>query len=384
MYLREHQAKEILRAAGLPVPASQLAFTSREAAAAAQALGHCVVKAQVRAGGRGKAGLIAMAQTPDEAAAAAQRILGQSHQGEAVDRLLVESRLDIGQELYLGVVLDTTQAVPTALLSTKGGMDIEQVAAEHPDELYRVPLDPLQNGIPDPAPWRSLWQKAGLDAGLLDQAAQVTVQLIQLFFQTEAFTLEINPLVATRQGQIVAGDCKLIVDDAALFRHPEMQGFVEIDQDSLEARAQKLGVTYVPLDDRGSIGVMAGGAGICMTTMDEVAENGGAPVAFIDLGGGISEENMAKAIEIMLATPGINGLLLNVFGGINNCEIMARGVRRIWPRLREQVTLVIKMRGHSQEEGWGILQELGVPVVKHGTTTEAVNLLMERLKAAGK
>lgn len=384
MYLREHQAKEILRAAGLPVPASRLVFTPEEAAEAVSAIGPCAVKAQVRAGGRGKAGFIAMAQTPDEASAAAARMLGQTHQGETVDRLLMEARLDIAQELYLGVVLDTAQAAPMALLSTKGGVDIEQVAAESPDQLYRVELDPLQEGIADPAPWRSLWEKAGLAPQLLEQAAQLTVKLMGLFFQAEAFTLEINPLVVTKQGEIVAGDCKLIVDDAALFRHPDLRGFVEVDESSPEARAKKVGVTYVSLEKDGTIGVMAGGAGICMTTMDEVADSGGVPTAFIDLGGGISEENMAAALEIMLSTPGINGLIINVFGGINNCEIMARGVRRVWPQLREQVTLVIKMRGHSQEEGWAILQELGVPVVKHGTTSEAVKLLMDHLRAAGR
>ena len=199
------------------------------------------------------------------------------------------------------------------------------------------------------------------------------MRLTELFFQTDAFTLKINPLVVTRQGELVAGDCKLVVDDSALFRQPKLQAFVEIDESSPEARAQKAGVTYVPLDKKGSIGVMAGGAGICMTTMDEVIDAGGVPVAFIDLGGGISEENMAAALEIMLSIPGINGLIINVFGGINNCEIMARGVRRAWSYLRDQVTLVIKMRGHSQEEGWAILQELGVPVVKHGTTSEAVH-----------
>lgn len=379
MYLREHQAKEVLRAAGIAAPSSQVAFTPSEAAAAAQEIGPCVVKAQVRAGGRGKAGLIALAKSPEEAAAAAERILGQSHQGETVDRLLVEACLDIAQELYLGVVLDTAQATPKALLSSKGGVDIEQVAAEHPGDLYQVALDPLQEGIEDPEPWRRLWKEAGLEPEMLEQAAEITVRLMRLFFQAEAFTLEINPLVVTKQGKIVAGDCKLIVDDAALFRHRELAQYQEVDESSLEAQAQKVGVTYVALEESGTVGVMAGGAGICMTTMDEVADAGAVPAAFIDLGGGISEENMAAALEVMLATPGLDALLINVFGGINNCEIMARGVRRMWPRLKEQVTLVIKMRGHSQEEGWAILQELGVPVVKHGTTTEAVRLLMEHL-----
>ncbi|BEQ15128.1 succinate--CoA ligase subunit beta [Desulfoferula mesophila] len=380
MYLREHQAKEILRAAGLPVPESRVVFTPSEVAEAARAIGPCVVKAQVRAGGRGKAGLIALAQSPEEAAAAAQNILGQTHQGETVDRLLVEARLDIARELYLGVVLDTAQATPRALLSTKGGVDIELVAAERPGDLYQMNLDPLQEGIKDLAPWRKLWNQAGLDPDLQEQASKITVRLMELFFQAEAFTLEINPLVVTRQGRIVAGDCKLIVDDAALFRHPELARFKEVDENSLEARAQKIGVTYVALEENGTVGVMAGGAGICMTTMDEVADAGAVPAAFIDLGGGISEENMAAALEVMLATPGLDALLLNVFGGINNCEIMARGVRRMWPSLKDKVTLVIKMRGHSQEEGWAILQELGVPLIKDGTTTEAVRLLMERLE----
>jgi succinyl-CoA synthetase beta subunit len=205
-----------------------------------------------------------------------------------------------------------------------------------------------------------------------------------LFYRVDAFTLEVNPLVVTKQGDIVGADCKLILDDAALFRHPELQSYLEVDENSLEAKAQKVGVTYVGLDEKGSIGVMAGGAGICMTTMDEVADSGGVPAAFIDLGGGISERNMSEALDIMLATPGLNGLIINVFGGINNCEIMARGVKRVWPRLKDRVTLVIKMRGHSQEEGWAILEDLGVSVVKHGTTTEAVELLIRKLRAERK
>lgn len=327
---------------------------------------------------------MALARNCSEAFAAGERMLGKVHQGESVDRLLVESWLDIVQELYLGVVLDTDRALPLVLLSTRGGVDIEQVAAGHPAELIRTELDPLQTNVSNLAPWRDLWGKAGLAPRLLDETARITAGVIALFYQTEALTLEINPLVVTRQGQVLAGDCKLIVDDAALFRHPELQALVETDECSPEALAQKAGVTYVALEKGGTIGVMAGGAGICMTTMDEVADAGGTPAAFIDLGGGISEENMAAALEIMLSTSGVNALIINVFGGINNCEIMARGVRRAWLRLQDQVTLVIKMRGHSQEEGWRILAELGIPVVKHGTTTEAVRLLMDSMRAAEK
>lgn len=384
MYLLEYQGKKILRDAGFPVPPSEVVASPEEAAAAVESIGSCVVKAQVRAGGRGKAGFITVARSPEEGASVAREMLGRIHQGEIVDRLLVESLLDIARELYLGVVLDTNGASPLALLSTKGGVDIEQTAAAYPEDLYRVPLDPLQEDLPEPAHWQSLWEKAGLSPELLNSAANLTMKLAALFYRMDAFTLEINPLVVTRQGDILVGDCKLIVDDAALFRHPELQSFVEIDTNSPEARAQEIGVTYVGLDKDGSIGVMAGGAGICMTTMDEVADAGGKPVAFIDLGGGISEQNMATALDIMLSTSGINGLIINVFGGINNCEIMARGVKKAWPRLRDRVTMVVKMRGHSQEEGWAILEELGVAVVKHGTTTEAVNLLMDKLTAKRK
>ena len=382
MYLLEHQAKSVLRSKGLPVPLSEVVCFPEAAREAAQGIGPCVIKALVRAGGRGKAGFIALAQTPAEAYAAAQSMLGTAHQGDTVSRLLVESRLDIAQELYLGVVLDTDRAAPVALLSIKGGVDIETVAAEHPQELYRVELDPLHEGTPEIAYWSALWKKAGLANELPGKAAELTVKLLELFYHSDAFTLEINPLVVTKQDDIVAGDCKLIVDDAALFRHPELHRFMEVNPNALEARAQKAGVTYVSLEKNGNIGVMAGGAGICMTTMDEVADAGGMPAAFIDLGGGISEESMATALEIMLSTPGLHGLIINVFGGINNCEVMARGVQRAWPLLQDRLPLVVKMRGHSQEEGWSILQELGVPVVKHGTTTAAVKLLMDGIRAA--
>ena len=383
MYLLEYQAKEILRDAGVRIPPSLVAFSPKAAAEAAESIGPCVVKAQIRSGGRGKAGLIAAAEGPEAAAAAAGDMLGRIHDGDIVDRVLVESRLDIAQELYLGVVLDTDSAAPLALLSVRGGVDIEQTAALHPDDLCRVALDPLQEDLPAPAYWRQLWERAGLSGEQLHRAADAAEKVTALFYRVEALTLEINPLVVTRQGGLLAGDCKLIVDEAALFRHPELQGFVEVDEDSPEARAQKKGVTYVGLDSKGFIGVMAGGAGICMTTMDEVADAGGVPAAFIDLGGGISEHNMAAALEIMMSTPGLKGLIINVFGGINNCEIMARGVRQVWPLLRDRLTVVIKMRGHSQEEGWAILEDLGISVVKNGTTTEAVHLLMRNLVVHG-
>lgn len=383
MYLLEHQAKEYIRGAGLATPVFKVADSADRAETAVREIGGaCVVKAQVRAGGRGRAGLIRVVKTPEAARAAAAEMLGRVHQGEVVELLMVEERLDIAAELYLGLVLDSDRAAPLALISRRGGVDIETVARTDPEAVVRLELDPLA-GEPDAKAWIGAWQRAGLEAELVADAVEFSLDLERVFRASDAMTLEINPLAVTAGGRMVAADCKLITDDAADFRQPELAAFRPPAGKSLEERGAAIGVVYVSLNPGGTVGVMAGGAGLSMATMDEVTDAGALPAAFIDLGGGISEDNMAAAIRLMLATGGLKGLIINVFGGINNCQTMARGIRRVWDRINGRVELVVKMRGHSQDEGWAIVEELGVPVVKLGTTTGAVELLMDRLGNGG-
>jgi len=380
MYLYEYQAKKVVGDAGIPVPQNRLAFNPEEARQAAEEINKpSVVKAQVRAGGRGKAGLIKLVEGSQEAYSSAQDIFGKYHHGEMVEKVLVEEKLDIAKELYVSVVLDFNKAKPVVLISAEGGVDIEQIAESSPEAIIRVEVDPLEKATPEHK-WVEVWGKVGLRGKQLVKAASVTSKLLNLFYKVDAFTVEINPLVVTQAGDVIAADAKVIVDDSSLYRHPELNDYQEIGGNPLEIEATKLGVSYVPISSEGYIGIIAGGAGLSMATMDAVFEYGGIPTAFLDLGGGISEVGMAESLKLMLKTEGMQGIIINVFGGINNCEIMAKGIDRAYQEVKPQVPIVVKMRGHSQDEGWVIIEKLNIPIIKYGTTDEAIKLLLSRVK----
>lgn len=380
MYLYEYQAKKVFKDGGIPVPQNRLAFTPEEAMEAIQTINKpTVIKAQVRAGGRGKAGLIKLVKTPQEAYSSAQAIFGKYHHGEMIKRVLVEEQLDVAKELYVSVVLNFSKAKPVVLISTEGGMDIEQVATTNPEAIIRVEVDPLEKLIPEYR-WVEAWSKLGLKGKQLLKASRVTSKLVDLFYKVDAFTIEINPLVVTRGGDIIAADSKLIVDDSSLYRQPEFQKYQFLDSNPLEKEAAQVGVSYVPISNEGNIGIIAGGAGLSMATMDAVFEYGGIPAAFLDLGGGISEKGMAESLKIMLKTKDMQGIIINVFGGINNCEIMAKGIEGAYKEIKPRIPIVVKMRGHSQDEGWKILEKLNIPIIKYGTTDEAIKLLLSRVK----
>jgi len=380
MYLYEYQAKKVVGEAGIPIPINRLALNPEEAKKAVEEINKpSAVKAQVRAGGRGKAGLIKLVETPQEAYSSAQEIFGKVHHGETVEKVLVEEKLDVAKELYVSVILDAYQAKPLVLISAEGGVDIEEVAAKNPEAIIKVPIDPLEKLVLEHR-WLEAWGKAGLEGKVLTQAANITGKLLDLFYKIDAFTVEINPLVITKDGKVIAADSKVIVDDSSLYRHPELHDFKDLSTNPFEARAREIGVSYVPISDEGYIGIIAGGAGLSMATMDAVFEYGGVPAAFIDLGGGITEEGMAESLKLMLKTEGMKGIIINVFGGINNCEIMARGVERVYREGKPQIPIVVKMRGHSQDEGWAILQKLDIPIIKYGTTDEAIKLLLSKVE----
>ena len=380
MHLLEHQAKELIKSAGISVPRGEVAFTPKDAAQAAERIGPCIVKAQTRAGGRWKAGLIRPADSPEAAARVAKEVLGAVHEAETVTRVLVEERLEISREMYLGIILDFSKAHPLVLASFRGGVNIEEVAESDPDALARMDIDPLEQGIPE-SRWGEFWRQLGLDEGLIIDAKAIAARALELFYRTDALTLEVNPLAVTRPGSMIAADVKLIVDDAAMFRHEELKPYEEWDAGALEAEASQIGVTYVSLDPAGAVGIIAGGAGLSMATIDAIADAKVTPSAFMDLGGGISETGMAESIRIMLRTGNLEGILVNVFGGINNCEVLARGIARVYEDIGPEVSLVVKMRGHSQEEGWRMLDGLGIHVVKHGTTDDAVRVLVNKMSS---
>ncbi|MFZ5943186.1 MAG: ADP-forming succinate--CoA ligase subunit beta [Bacillota bacterium] len=379
MYLYEYQAKKVVGEAGIPIPVSRLALTPEEAKDAVQYINKpAVVKAQVRAGGRGKAGLIQTASSPEEALTSAKNIFGKTHHEELVEKVLVEEQLNISKELYVSFVLDFKKGQPVALISSRGGVDIEQVAESNPEAIVKVEVDPLEWSVPEYR-WVEAWRKVGLEGKQLVTAASITSKLLSLFYKIDAVTVEINPLVVTSTGAIIAADSKVIVDDSSLYRHPELAEYQEVTGNELELEALKVGVSYVPINSEGYIGIIAGGAGLSMATMDAVFEYGGIPAAFLDLGGGISETGMAESLKIMLKTQGMKGIIINVFGGINNCEIMARGIKKAFDEVTPQVPIVVKMRGHSQDEGWKILEKLKLPIIKYGTTDEAIKLLLSRV-----
>ena len=376
MKLLEYQAKEVLSALGIGVPPGQVARTPDEAADACASLGPVAVKAQVPVGGRGKAGGIKLAKTPDEARAAAEQIIGLDIKGFKVPLVYCESALDIEREIYLGFTVDRDARANILMLSARGGMDIEQVADESPDAIARL----------YPNPWRGpldfeLTQLI-YDAGLGELARPLAALIKKLYRaipEYDAVTAEVNPLVVTRQGELVAGDAKLETDENAAWRQKDLEeryGAV-IEGDPYEVAARKRGLTYVSLD--GDIGIIGSGAGLCMSTLDLVQRAGGRPANFCDIGGGAKAEVVENALAVILMNTKVKGVLVNVFGGITRTDEVARGLVAARDRLGMQVPLVVRMSGTNEEEGRAILKENGIePGV---SAWEAAQKIVELTKA---
>lgn len=377
MRLLEYQGKDIFTRFGIPGTEGGTASSVDEAAAVADKIGYpVVVKAQVLAGGRGKAGGIKLVRDRAALMEAAGTILGMTIKDETCSILLIAKAVSIEKEYYAGVTIDTTVGKPVLIFSTEGGMDIETVAEQTPEKVRKFHISTLTPPRRDEI--LEEVRLAGVGGDLLPKLTTVIQKLIAAFFAVDCTTLEINPLAVTPEGECLALDAKAVIDDAALRR----QGMVQTDGvavTDLEKRAAAIGVNYVALD-RGCVAVIAGGAGLGMASMDIVNTSGLGAASFLDTGGGISSASMAEALRVSLATPGVKGTLVNIFGGINNCEEVARGVAEVIDQDKPEAVVVVKMRGHSQDEGWALLEARGVPIVKHGTTEEAVRLLCARME----
>jgi len=383
MNIHEYQAKGLLAAYGIPVPKGALALTPREARQAAQELGGqiWVVKAQVHAGGRGKAGGVKVCRSLDEVEAAAQAIIGMTlvtrqtgAAGKKVHKIWVEEGTDIARELYLAVVLDRGAGCLTVMASPDGGMDIEAVAEANPGHIFTSRLDGGHHLWDFQA--RRLMLGCGLTPAQCAEGANLLKGLIRLAVEKDATQVEINPLAVTGDGHLAALDAKMNFDESGLFRHADIAALDDPDEeDPLELKAKSLGVNYVRLD--GYVGTMVNGAGLAMATMDAIRQAGAAPANFLDAGGGADEAVVAAGFELMLSDPHVRGILMNVFGGILRCDIVARGVVEAARKTRISLPMVIRMEGTNVEEARRILRESGLPFVTADNMGDAARKIAE-------
>jgi succinyl-CoA synthetase beta subunit len=365
MKIHEYQAKQILKGFGVAVPEGETTDTSDGAAQIARKMGReVVVKAQIHAGGRGKAGGVKIAKTPEEAAQVASVILGKKlvtaqtgPEGRVVRRVLVEETLPIERELYLGIVVDRVSASPVFMASSAGGMEIEKVAEETPELILRETIRP---GIGlQPFQARKLVFGLGLPATSIEQATWFLMALYRAFEATDASLVEINPFVLTRDGRLLALDAKMNFDDNALFRYPEIAQLRDLNEEEpLEIEAAKYSLNYIKLD--GTIACMVNGAGLAMATMDIIKYAGGSPANFLDVGGGASAEQVRHAFEILLSDKNVRAVLINIFGGIMRCDIVAQGVVEAARALGVKVPVVVRLEGTNVEQGQQILQQSGL------------------------
>jgi succinyl-CoA synthetase beta subunit len=360
MDLYEYQGKQLFARFGIPVSEGKLATTPDEARAAAEELGgQVVVKAQVLTGGRGKAGGIKLANTPEEAAQRAEEILGLDIRGHVVGRVWVEQASDIAKEYYLSITFDRGAKKPLLMLTTEGGVDIEEVAERSPDALARLHVDPLIGIQPFQARW--LCFTAGVaDPDEQKQVIALVGRLYDAFVGADAMLCEINPLIVTPEGEVKALDSKFTVDDNALFRHPDIAEMRDLDADDPQERiAREKGVTYVKLD--GEIGILGNGAGLVMSTLDVIAQVGGRPANFCDLGGGGDAEGVVDALEVITSDSQVKGILFNIFGGITRCDEVARGILEALDRMTIDLPIVVRLDGTNAEEGRAMLIEAAQP-----------------------
>ena len=376
MKFLEYQAKEVLASLGIPIPPGKVARTPEEAAQACAELGPVAVKAQVPVGGRGKAGGIKLASSPDEARQAASQIIGMDIKGFKVPLVYCESALQIDREIYLGFTVDRDARANILMLSAKGGMDIEQVAEDAPESIARL----------YPNPWRGPLDfelnQIAYDAGLGALARPIAALIKKLYRaipELDAITAEINPLVVTKTGEVIAGDAKLETDDNAAWRHKDLEeryGSV-LEGDPYEVEAKKRALTYVSLD--GDIGIIGNGAGLCMSTLDLVQRAGGSAANFCDIGGGAKAEVVENALTVILMNPRVKGVLMNVFGGITRGDEVARGLVVARDHLKMKLPLVVRMSGTNEEEGRAILKQNGIE--PGASAWEAAKKIVELTKA---
>ncbi|PYQ93025.1 MAG: ADP-forming succinate--CoA ligase subunit beta [Acidobacteria bacterium] len=377
MKIHEYQAKAILERHGVPVPRGEVAFKASEAGEIARRLGGSVVvvKAQIHAGGRGKGGGVKLARSPDDAEKLARNMIGmtlKTHQtgpeGRVVSRVLIEEGLQMTRELYLSLVLDRSSGKFVMMASAAGGMDIEEVAEKTPEKIVRVSIDPGVGIVPFEA--RQLGFGIGLDGPQVNKFVKLATALYDAFVVTDASLLEINPLVVTQGGDLLALDAKMTFDDNALYRHPDIRDLRDIgEEDPLEIEASKFSLNYIHLD--GNIGCMVNGAGLAMATMDIIKLAGGEPANFLDVGGGANAEQIRNAFKILMSDKNVKAVLINIFGGILRCDILAQGVIAAVKDLGVPVPIVIRMEGTNVDAGKRLLRESGMKLTTADSMDEA-------------
>jgi len=384
--IHEYQAKSVLARFGVPVPRGEVAFTPAEAADIARRLGGTisVVKAQIHAGGRGKGGGVKIAKSPEEAERLATQILGMTlvtHQtgpeGKKVGRVLIEEGLAIERELYLSILIDRASASPVIIGSAAGGMDIEEVAAKEPEKILREQINPGTGIVPFQA--RKLAFGMGLGSGPANKLVKLLDAIYKAFIETDASMIEINPLILTKSGDLLALDAKVTFDDNALYRHPDLRELRDTtEEDPLEVEASTFSLNYIRLD--GNIGCMVNGAGLAMATMDIIKLAGGEPANFLDVGGGANAEQIKNAFRILMADKNVKAVLINIFGGILRCDVLAQGVIAAVTELGVPVPIVVRMEGTNVEEGKRMLKESGLSFTTADSMGEAADKVVALAK----
>jgi len=386
--IHEYQGKEIFRRFGIPTPRGIPAFSVDEAVKAAEALddGVWVVKAQIHAGGRGKGGGVKLAKSIEEVRELAGSILGMqlvTHQtgpqGQKVRRLLIEEGADIKKELYVGMVVDRATQRVVLMASSEGGMDIEEVAAKTPEKIHKVFIDPVK-GLTD-AEADEAARKIGIPEASVVEGRRILQGLYRAFDETDASLAEINPLIVTGDGHVIALDAKLNFDANGLFRHPDLTEMRDLDEeDPAEIEASKYDLSYISLD--GNIGCLVNGAGLAMATMDTIKLYGGSPANFLDVGGGATAEKVTEAFKIMLRNPNLKAILVNIFGGIMKCDTIATGVVAAAREVKLKVPLVVRMKGTNEDLGKKILADSGLPIITANNMAEAGEKVVAATKGA--
>ncbi len=388
MKIHEYQAKQLFREAGIPVPQGVVATDPDGVAAGFDELGGplAVVKAQIHAGGRGKGGGVKLVRSAAEAREAAAAILSKplvTHQtgpdGQPVKTLLVEAGSDIDHEYYVGITLDRSKGKPVLMASTEGGMDIETVAAETPEKILKVAINP-DAGL---QAWqaRTIAYGLGLPAESIKQATKVFTALVDLFLAKDASIVEVNPLVTTKDGGVVALDGKINFDSNALYRHPEIVALRDIDEeDPREAQAAEVGLAYIALD--GNIGCLVNGAGLAMGTMDTIQAAGGSPANFLDVGGGATAEQVSAAFKIILSDPAVKAILVNIFGGIMKCDVIAEGILAAASETKLSVPLVVRLEGTNVERGRELLETSDLDIITASDLADAAAKAVEATQGA--
>ena len=382
MRIHEYQAKEIFARYDIAVPESRLAASGEEARKATADLdGRAVLKAQIHAGGRGHGGGVKVVNSPDEARQVADALLAErlvtpqtGPEGAPVHHVLVEALADIARELYLAITIDRVARSPVLLASPAGGMDIEEVAATRPEDIHNEVIDPVMGFMPFQA--RRLTAKLGLEGSQAQACAGVMGNLCRIFADNDCSLVEINPLVVTGGGDLVALDAKINLDDDSLFRHHDLMELQDKSQeDELESRAADMDIAYVNLD--GEVGCLVNGAGLAMATLDVTNAAGAAPANFLDVGGGATDEKVANAVSIILSDPKVTRVLVNIFGGILRCDVAARGVVQAYRQMDSNLPLVVRLLGTNAEEGRSILRDSGLQVTFANTLSEAAHAIRQ-------